>query len=1060
MTGSSQQSGPPNPKKSFSEPHPPQARMSLLSLLPRVLIRSALAAFTCAVAAPLAFGQAELLITEINYHPDETGDPVNGNEGEKFIEIKNVGDEPALMSNDPAAGRFSVDGVGAITYTQSTIDPGGFLVIASSSAAFASEYGFAPGATFAGGLSGKGEQLEICFGPELTKETVFEVHYWDGGDPSNDALEEELERQLWPSNPDEDLLGYTLVPFRPNSNPDPDDYRNWRPSISDDGGSPGADEPNSEPLEIFINEVRTRDADDPDVANDAVELFNPNDTPVDISNWFLTDNLDVPTRFPLSDGTVVPANGYLVLENGVDGFVLSLSSRRERVFLYSADAGGNLTGFVTGLFFEGAADGGVTFSRYVNSVGDEHFPATPISLGEANPAPAVGPVVITEIMYDPTGSGGVDEYIEIMNISDQTVQLFDPSSNLSWRIEGVNYSLPGLPTMPPGGVALITPTSEAAFRVAHPEVPAEVQIFGPWTSGSGLNNGGEEVALQRFEILPGESAAPPAAGDIDSRRIINVDVVLYDNSAPWPAEADGLGRSLVRIDPDGYGNDPANWAPSLLVGGSPGVVYDYDGAGILVNEVLSHSDIPLTDVIELYNPTDAAVNIGGWYLTDDKDIPDKFVIPAGTMIPAKGFWVVNQDNDGLDNNGAPAGYFGNAFQLSSQGDSVWLYGVEGGELNGYRHGFQFRATENGADSDGGWTLGRHVDSFGREHFTTQVRSFEVNRFVANPDGATNNPPVVGPVVFTEINFDPVEGEPEFIELKNISGSTVNLFDDSVGGDPSNNWQLDGVTFTFPNSRRTLPAGSSVIILPQGTDAADFRNANNVPAEPEVYVIGGADGYVGALNNGGEELVLLKPDAPDLNLTPHFVIDLVNYRDSEFWPSAGGGITYEKINPSGFSDDPINWRASPVAGGSPGTTPEALTYALWELENFTPEERAQAGLTDCDGDINGDGILNLDAYAFGYDPHTSPSGDLLPSGDIIEDSGSTYLAISFRRQMAATDLIYSIETSTDLASWVEDPGSQVGEALENGDGTETVQFRTVDAADGERRRHLRVRVTKQ
>lgn len=1028
----------------------------------RALFRFVALSFACMVAIPSAHAQAELLITEINFHPDETGDPANGNEGQKFIEIKNVGDEPALMSNLPVAGRFSVDGIGTVTYTQGTINPGGFLVIASSSAAFAGEYGFAPGATFAGGLSGKGEKLEIFFGPDASKEVVFEVSYWDGGDPANDMLVEQLERQLWPSNPDEDLLGYTLVPFRPDDSRDPDDYRNWRPSISASGGSPAADEPNTEPLEIFINEVRTRDATDPNATNDAVELFNPNATPVNISNWFLTDNLDDPKRFPLSGGTTVPANGYLVLENGVNGFVLSLSSRRERVFLYSADAGGNLTGFVTGLFFEGAADGGVTFSRYINSVGAEQFPASPISLGSANSAPAVGPVVITEIMYEPTLSGSIDEYIEIKNISGQPVQLYDSGSNLNWRIEGVSYRLPGFqPTLPAGGVALITPTTAAAFRLAHPGIPAGVQIFGPWTTGSGLSNGGEEVALQRYEILTGESAAAPAAGDIDGRRIINVDVVLYDNNSPWPLEADGRGRSLVRVDPTAYGNDPANWQPSLLIGGSPGVVYDYSGAEILVNEVLSHSDVPLVDVIELYNPTGSEVAIGGWYLTDDKDAPTRFKIPAGTTIPARGFWAVNQDNDGFEVNGAPANYFGNAFQISSQGDSVWLYAADGaGELTGYRHGFQFRATENGSDADGGLTLGRYVDSFGREHLTTQERSFEVNRSIPNPAGDTNNPPVVGPVVFTEINFEPAVGETEFIELKNISEGTVNLFDDSARGDPSNNWALDGVTFTFPNSRRTLPAGSSVIILPQNADAAAFRAANSLPPEPEVYVIGGVDGYAGALNNAGEELVLLKPDAPDAALVPMFVIDLVNYGDSDLWPTAGAGVTLEKINLAGFSDDPINWRASPASGGSPGATSEVLTYDLWAFENFTPAERAQAGLTDCEGDVNGDGFANLYAYAFGYDPHITPAGDLLPSGAIINDSGPNYLAITFRRQPTAADLTYSIETSTDLGSWSEDPGDQVGPVLDNGDGTETVQIRTAEPSDGEARRYLRVRITKQ
>ena len=46
----------------------------------------------------------------------------------------------------------------------------------------------------------------------------------------------------------------------------------------------------------------------------------------------------------------------------------------------------------------------------------------------------------------------------------------------------------------------------------------------------------------------------------------------YDDIAPWPLSADGLGRSLVliapRTNPDP--NDPFNWRPSTVNGGNPG----------------------------------------------------------------------------------------------------------------------------------------------------------------------------------------------------------------------------------------------------------------------------------------------------------------------------------------------------------------------------------------------------------------------------------------------------------------------------------------------------------
>ena len=1014
----------------------------------RVLLSLTTIAVFAAAALPAAFAAAELIITEIHYHPNETNDPTGI---QKYIEVKNIGDEAQNMTG------YTFSGIGDVDYiNQSVIQPGGFLVIArGNGSGFTNKFGFAPGATFSGNLSQKGETIKIVT-PAPEEKTVFSVSYWDGGD-ATEAGEED--RPLWPSNPDEDDSDYTLVPLRADVNPDPDDFRNWRPSISADGGSPGADEPNTEPFEVFINEVRTRDAVDPDAENDAVEFFNPNGSPVDISDWFLTDNLDDPKRFPLPSGSVVPAGGYLVLENGVDDFVLSLSSRQERVFVYSADGGGNLTGFVSGLHFLGSADGGVTFSRYINSVGVEQYPASPITLGSDNAEPSVGPVVITEIMYDPGDTGGGDEFIEIMNISDQVQPLYDPGNDtLNWRIEGVNYTIVGAqPSLQPGEVALVTPTDPATFRSDHPEVPVGVQIFGAWTTGSSLNNGGEEVALQRPEVLAGEDPAP------DERRMINVDLVLYDNAAPWPASADGLGRSLVRIDPAAYGDDPINWQESLLLGGSPGIVYNYTGPEILVNEVLAHTDLPQVDVIELHNPTGASVDIGGWYLTDDRDVPKKFKIPAGTMISGMGYWAVNQDNDGNEGS-APAGYFGNDFQISSRGDSVWVFSADGGgNLSGYRHGFSFRATENGAIQD--LTLGRYIDTYGREHFTKQVRSFDVNRFVPNPPAAANNPPDVGPVVISEINFDPGDGGLEFIELKNISGAPVALYDNSPGGNSSNTWSFDGVGFNFPTPTPTptptMAADATLLVLPIGSDVAAFRAANSVPVGVVIY--GGAQGYTGALNNGGEELVLLRPDRPDdvggVIIVPKIVVDVVNYRDSDFWPAAGDGVSLEKFNLEGFSDDPINWRPSADLGGTPGTTPEGLFYQLWEVQNFTSEELASSGLTGCDDDFNGDGLPNLFAYAFGYDPHLSPAPASLPQGGFFEDSDETFLTISYRRQQAAIDLLYQPEYSTDLDSWAVSM-AQIGSPVDNGDGTETVEFRSGQSTSEAEDQFMRVRVSKQ
>ena len=52
------------------------------------------------------------------------------------------------------------------------------------------------------------------------------------------------------------------------------------------------------------------------------------------------------------------------------------------------------------------------------------------------------------------------------------------------------------------------------------------------------------------------------------------------------------------------------------------------------------------DWVELYNTSGSSVNIGGFFLSDNENRPDKWRIPSGTTIPANGyvvFWCSGRD---------------------------------------------------------------------------------------------------------------------------------------------------------------------------------------------------------------------------------------------------------------------------------------------------------------------------------------------------------------------------------------------------------------------------------
>jgi len=84
------------------------------------------------------------------------------------------------------------------------------------------------------------------------------------------------------------------------------------------------------------------------------------------------------------------------------------------------------------------------------------------------------------------------------------------------------------------------------------------------------------------------------------------------------------------------------------------------------------------DWVELYNPTEVAIDVGGMYLTDDLANPTQWRIPQGdplaTTIPALGFLLIWADED-TDDQGLHS-----AFRLSAQGEALGLYDTDGSTL--------------------------------------------------------------------------------------------------------------------------------------------------------------------------------------------------------------------------------------------------------------------------------------------------------------------------------------------------------------------------------------------
>ena len=94
-------------------------------------------------------------------------------------------------------------------------------------------------------------------------------------------------------------------------------------------------------------------------------------------------------------------------------------------------------------------------------------------------------------------------------------------------------------------------------------------------------------------------------------------------------------------------DDKDSWQSSSAVNGSPGSDNPANVAAngaVVISEVLTHSDGYPSDWIELGNTTGSAVDVGGWYLSDEPKEIQKYCIAEGTSIPPYGYKVFTQDD--------------------------------------------------------------------------------------------------------------------------------------------------------------------------------------------------------------------------------------------------------------------------------------------------------------------------------------------------------------------------------------------------------------------------------
>jgi hypothetical protein len=120
---------------------------------------------------------------------------------------------------------------------------------------------------------------------------------------------------------------------------------------------------------------------------------------------------------------------------------------------------------------------------------------------------------------------------------------------------------------------------------------------------------------------------------------------------------------------------------------------------------------------------------------------------------------------------------------------------------------------------------------------------------------------------------------------------------------------------------------------------------------------------------------------------------------------------------------------------PFGTIQELPQEAWTLSHFTADQLSDPAISGPTGNASGDGMANLLKYAFDIDPMT-PGGSGGPAVSFFNESGHNYMALTYRRNSAATDLSYDVQVSTTLTlgSWVsvDSPEEIMGQNPATGD----------------------------
>ena len=396
-----------------------------------------------------------------------------------------------------------------------------------------------------------------------------------------------------------------------------------------------------------------------------------------------------------------------------------------------------------------------------------------INLKEGSSRAPADAVALSEIMISNKGSvpdnlGGYPDYIELHNGSSERADIsgYGLSDSL---LEGAKYVFPAGTVLEPGAYVVVWCGGEA-----------EDGMHAPFKLSAG-----EEAVLFDASGRPLDTAV---LNSVDSGMVLRREGEVWTQAKPCP----GYPKTEEGM---------AEYEASLK---------ETEDIGLYINEFMASNATTIcdsfgsySDWIELYNSTDADMDISGFGISDNLSQPMKYRFPDGTTIAAKGYLVVFcSGNEGMQNGELHA-----PFGLRSYGEDVVIANNAGRIIDSY----SFKNQETDV------SMARIPDGAGEFQSNSQPSPGYPNTGAGYSAFDAANRLPLGGVYISEFGGSTGSVASDWVELHNSTGSAVSLAGYGISNNPKN-----PAKWVFPDI--SIEPGEYLLLYATGSaDKAQKKN---------------------------------------------------------------------------------------------------------------------------------------------------------------------------------------------------------------------------------------------